>query len=105
MPVWSDFGAAVFVDAGNVFERVTQIDVCELRATAGFGMRYRSPVGPLRFDVGFKTRHGGITTPRRAGRFISASDRRSESAKGVRKGAEGAEQVRGVLGVRRCMRR
>ena len=55
VPVWKDFGAAVFVDAGNVFERVTQIDASELRVTVGFGLRYRTPVGPVRFDVGFKT--------------------------------------------------
>jgi outer membrane protein assembly complex protein YaeT len=53
-PVWGDLGGAVFVDGGNVFERVTQIDISELRTTAGFGIRYRSPVGPLRFDIGFK---------------------------------------------------
>lgn len=54
VPVWRDLGAAFFVDAGNVFERASQIDVAELRTTAGFGIRYRSPVGPLRFDIGFK---------------------------------------------------
>jgi outer membrane protein assembly factor BamA len=54
VPVWKDFGAAFFVDAGNVFERATNIDLGELRAAVGFGLRYRSPVGPLRFDVGFK---------------------------------------------------
>lgn len=54
VPIWRDLGAAFFVDAGNVFERVTQIDLAELRTAAGLGIRYRSPVGPLRFDVGFK---------------------------------------------------
>lgn len=54
VPVWKDVGAAVFLDAGNVFDRVSNIDLGELRAAAGIGVRYRSPVGPLRFDVGFK---------------------------------------------------
>jgi outer membrane protein assembly complex protein YaeT len=54
VPVWKSVGAAFFVDSGNVFERVSQIDVGRLRAAAGFGLRYRSPVGPLRFDIGFK---------------------------------------------------
>ena len=54
VPVWKDFGVAFFVDSGNVFERVTQIDFGELRASAGVGLRYRSPVGPFRLDVGFK---------------------------------------------------
>ena len=53
-PVLGKLAGGVFVDAGNVFERVSQMDLAELRTTAGFGLRYRSPVGPLRFDVGFK---------------------------------------------------
>jgi outer membrane translocation and assembly module TamA len=38
----------------------------------GFGLRYRSPVGPLRFDVGFKVDRreiGGRLEPRRAFHF------------------------------------
>ena len=54
VPVWKDIGAAIFVDAGNVFPRASSIDLGDLRAAAGVGVRYRSPVGPLRFDVGFK---------------------------------------------------
>ena len=54
VPVWGDLGAAVFVDGGNVFERTTQVDVGELRGSVGAGVRYRSPIGPIRLDVGFK---------------------------------------------------
>jgi outer membrane protein assembly complex protein YaeT len=54
VPVWSDLGAATFVDAGNVFRRASDLDLTELRPTAGFGVRYQSPVGPLRLDFGFK---------------------------------------------------
>ena len=54
VPVWKDFGSAVFVDGGNVFERVTHVDVGELRGSVGFGLRYRSPIGPVRLDLGFK---------------------------------------------------
>jgi outer membrane protein insertion porin family len=54
VPLWKSMGAAFFVDSGNVFERVSNIDLGELRASAGFGLRYRSPFGPLRFDIGFK---------------------------------------------------
>jgi outer membrane translocation and assembly module TamA len=32
---------------------VRNMDVTELRAAAGFGVRYRSPVGPVRIDLGF----------------------------------------------------
>ncbi len=54
VPVWRDLGAVTFVDAGNVFARVPDMNVSDLRASAGFGVRYRSPIGPLRVDVGFK---------------------------------------------------
>jgi outer membrane protein insertion porin family len=45
--------AVGFVDAGNVFPRAGDIDFTDLRPAAGIGMRYRSPVGPIRIDWGF----------------------------------------------------
>ena len=46
--------AVGFVDAGNVVARASTLRLNELRTTAGFGVRYRSPVGPIRLDLGFK---------------------------------------------------
>jgi outer membrane protein assembly factor BamA len=54
VPIWKDMGAALFVDGGNVFERVTDFDFSDLRGSLGFGVRYRSPIGPIRVDLGFK---------------------------------------------------
>jgi outer membrane protein assembly factor BamA len=54
IPVWKDFGAVLFTDGGNVFARVTEFDLTELRGSVGFGIRYRSPIGPIRVDLGFK---------------------------------------------------
>ena len=54
IPVWRDLGAALFSDGGNVFARVTDFDASELRGSVGFGVRYRSPIGPVRVDLGFK---------------------------------------------------
>jgi outer membrane protein assembly factor BamA len=45
-------GAAVFYDAGNVFAKVQDVDL-KLRHSVGVGLRYDSPLGLLRFDVGF----------------------------------------------------
>ena len=45
-------GAAVFYDAGNVFAKVRDVDF-NLRHSVGVGLRYDSPLGLLRFDVGF----------------------------------------------------
>ena len=54
VPVWRDFGAVVFVDGGNVFRRVNEFDLGELRGSFGFGLRYSLPIGPIRIDLGFK---------------------------------------------------
>ena len=54
IPVRGSIGLVGFLDAGNVFSRTTEIDLGEIRTAAGFGVRYRSPVGPIRIDVGFK---------------------------------------------------
>jgi len=51
--VWRALDVVGFLDGGNVFPRVGDMDVTELRAAAGFGVRYRSPVGPVRIDLGF----------------------------------------------------
>jgi outer membrane protein insertion porin family len=52
--VVGSLGVAGFMDAGNVFLRASDIRLHELRVTAGFGVRYQSPIGPLRVDLGFK---------------------------------------------------
>ncbi|HKR66297.1 MAG TPA: outer membrane protein assembly factor BamA [Thermoanaerobaculia bacterium] len=49
-PIFGTLGGAVFADIGNVFAD-RKIRFGELRYGAGFGLRYLSPVGPLRFDV------------------------------------------------------
>jgi outer membrane protein insertion porin family len=51
--VWGALGMVGFLDAGNVFLKASDIDLTELRPAAGFGVRYRSPIGPLRIDLGF----------------------------------------------------
>ncbi len=53
-PYWKGLGLVGFVDAGNVFARASDIDLGEVRVATGFGVRYRSPIGPLRVDLGFK---------------------------------------------------
>jgi outer membrane protein insertion porin family len=53
-PFWKGLGLVGFVDTGNVFRRASDVDLAELRVATGFGVRYRSPIGPLRVDLGFK---------------------------------------------------
>lgn len=54
VPVWREFGAVMFADGGNVFRRATEFDLTALRGSVGLGVRYRSPIGPVRVDLGFK---------------------------------------------------
>jgi outer membrane translocation and assembly module TamA len=42
------------VDAGNVFLYASEFDLGRIRGSGGLGLRYKSPVGPIRLDVGFK---------------------------------------------------
>ncbi|HYS26575.1 MAG TPA: POTRA domain-containing protein [Vicinamibacterales bacterium] len=42
-----------FLDAGNIFPTASDLDVTDLRPAAGFGVHYRSPVGPIRVELGF----------------------------------------------------
>jgi outer membrane protein assembly complex protein YaeT len=54
VPVTAAIQMVGFFDAGNVFDRVGHFQLGEIRGSAGFGVRYRSPVGPIRVDLGFK---------------------------------------------------
>ena len=54
VPIRGGFQTAYFVDTGNVFQRVTTIDLGAMRTAVGFGIRYKSPIGPIRVDLGFK---------------------------------------------------
>jgi outer membrane protein insertion porin family len=46
----------VFLDAGNAWGAEELMDPRVLRTSAGFGVRWNSPVGPLRFEWGFPLR-------------------------------------------------
>jgi outer membrane translocation and assembly module TamA len=52
--VWKDLGVVGFFDTGNVYSTVNNFSLGQLRAGTGFGLRYNSPVGPIRFDFGWK---------------------------------------------------
>lgn len=48
------FAVVGFVDSGNVFQRAGNVDLGRLRGSVGLGVRWDSPIGPLRFDLGRK---------------------------------------------------
>ncbi|HEA26447.1 MAG TPA: outer membrane protein assembly factor BamA, partial [Ectothiorhodospiraceae bacterium] len=43
---------SLFLDAGNVFNRVNGIDMSELRYSVGAALAWITPVGPLKFSFG-----------------------------------------------------
>jgi outer membrane protein insertion porin family len=45
-------GGALFYDTGNVFPSLSSIHLSQFTHTAGFGLRYQTPLGPVRVDVG-----------------------------------------------------
>jgi outer membrane protein assembly factor BamA len=53
-PYWKNLQFVWFMDAGNVFKHASDIRLQEMRFTSGVGLRYRSPIGPLRVDWGWK---------------------------------------------------
>jgi outer membrane protein assembly factor BamA len=55
-PVWGEVGGAVFVDAATVGAEGIELPATDRKTavTPGFGIRYASPVGPIRVDLGIK---------------------------------------------------
>jgi outer membrane protein insertion porin family len=52
--LFGKLGGVLFVDAGNVWADSLDYDLRDLRYAIGPGLRYLTPVGPIRFDVGFQ---------------------------------------------------
>jgi outer membrane translocation and assembly module TamA len=50
--VKGNLGGVVFLDGGNVWPTRGDVDLGDLHYAAGIGLRYRTPVGPLRLDFG-----------------------------------------------------
>jgi outer membrane protein insertion porin family len=53
-PITGAFGGVIFLDAGNVWADWKDIGSGGLRLGAGVGARYKSPIGPVRVEVGWK---------------------------------------------------
>ncbi|MDG6772997.1 outer membrane protein assembly factor BamA [Thiomicrorhabdus sp. ZW0627] len=47
----SNMRLSLFYDAGNVFTDINAIEVAELRSSAGVGLSWITPVGPLSFSI------------------------------------------------------
>jgi outer membrane protein assembly complex protein YaeT len=49
-----NLGGVLFVDAGNVWAGPADFDLTDLRYAVGPGLRYQTPIGPIRFDFGWQ---------------------------------------------------
>ena len=54
-PIYRKMGGLLFVDAGNVWLKSEgNVNIADLRSSAGIGFRYLTPIGPLSLDAGWK---------------------------------------------------
>lgn len=63
-PIRGNFRGAAFVDAGNVWPTAREISFGDLKYTPGAGIRYITPIGPLRIDVGRRMAGGEPQLPK-----------------------------------------
>ncbi|HEX5110916.1 MAG TPA: BamA/TamA family outer membrane protein [Vicinamibacterales bacterium] len=56
-PVWGNLGGVIFVDYSQVWPGSWEFDLRDLQYAVGPGLRYRTPVGPVRVDLGYQLNH------------------------------------------------
>lgn len=54
MKLFNNFKIAAFLDHGSITNNFSDVGLNSFRHSAGFGLRYVTPVGPLRLDYGMK---------------------------------------------------
>ena len=53
-PLWGNLSAVVFADAGNVWNNAWDFNLNDLLYDVGPGLRYLTPIGPIRLDFGYQ---------------------------------------------------
>jgi outer membrane protein assembly complex protein YaeT len=53
-PIRGKLSGVTFIDGGNVSLDVADFSLSDLQYDAGAGVRYLTPIGPIRFDVGYQ---------------------------------------------------
>ena len=58
-----DLSGAAFYDIGQVFSKRKDFSLFNFQGAVGLGLRYRTPLGPFRFDLGWN-----VDDPEKKGR-------------------------------------
>jgi outer membrane translocation and assembly module TamA len=64
IPVRGSLEAGLFVDLGNLWLDPNRFRAVDLRANAGFGIRFVTPIGPAALDLGFNLSPDGALNER-----------------------------------------
>ena len=64
-PAVKDLSAALFYDTGNVFPEIRNLSFSSFQHALGFGLRYKTPLGPVRLDFGLN-----LSSPERRGKLL-----------------------------------
>ena len=54
VPIWRKLGGVLFLDGGNVWTNPWDFNLNDLRYDVGPGLRYNTPIGPIRADLGYQ---------------------------------------------------
>lgn len=57
VPIYQNLSGVLFQDLGTLLKNGANLGQGELLSATGFGLRYKTPVGPIRFDIGWRPRH------------------------------------------------
>jgi len=57
-PIFDPFSGTFFLDCGNVWSRVHGHRLADLRVDGGWGLRFRTPIGPIRLDLAWPLGEG-----------------------------------------------
>jgi outer membrane protein insertion porin family len=53
LSVFKNLNGALFYDVGNVFAQRRQVSLASFHNALGFGLRYKTPLGPIRLELGW----------------------------------------------------
>jgi outer membrane protein assembly complex protein YaeT len=54
VPIVGNVSSVLFLDAGNAWRESFDVNLDDLRYSVGTGLRYLTPIGPIRVDIGYQ---------------------------------------------------